>query len=172
MLTFSSISGLCEEKAYDLKNPIFHLTTYSGFTAKTSNPDITLWTKTNPFTAKDDELIQGDIIFSPKISAIKDWSASIDLYKPNSVKKYQNTIGAVEVKITEYTYKDTKETTKRVEICMKAKYFANAVIRYSNDEEVEAELHLCRQEPKADGADQPTTAPQSKSPAQQERSVP
>ena len=147
LLPLASISGICEEASDDLKIPTFYLKSYDGYEVKTTNPEITIFTKTNPFTAKDDELIQGSVIFSPKLSAIEGWNVIIDLYELNTKKGYPNKIADFVAKVSEYTYEDSKVTTKRVSICIKAKYFSNAVIRYSNDEEVEAELHLCKPMP-------------------------
>ena len=176
LFTVSFTGGFCEEAADEGKIPTYYLTSYSGFTVKTSHPDITVWTKTNPFTAKDDELIQGEIIFSPKISVNEEWSVFIDIYEPKLEKVYQNKIGDVWANVTEYTYKDTNQKTKSISVCLRVKYFANAVVRFSYGNNLDGgELHLCKlKQIKAEpaGAAQPATQPADKVPAKVQPSPP
>ena len=142
-LAFVTANAHVSKEDKESETRVIHLTKYKSgkIAVETTDKNVTVWTKENPYKAKDSDIINAEVILSPKIA--KGSGAVLVLHTILGGKKEY--IGDIIMEAHDHTYEDTKETVKMFSFSITKKYFDQAVVRIWTDsgkDYGEFELHL------------------------------
>lgn len=114
---------------------------------KTSDPEITIWTKEDPFSELSTKLINSRVFCSPKLSKRENVTMILDIYE---YKKIDNgteelsLISSLSLRPEEFKYEGSDDVKKVFDFTLDHKYFVCSRIRYWSDDLDVKTLHLCR----------------------------